>query len=89
MSGDLRAKKNTRLFNKAGGNKKENSKKALDLQTSGVDEEYRDEDFNEDAITNTKDAYEGIEDDRIITTKVILYQSLPFRVWEHRAILCN
>ena len=39
MSGDLRAKKNTRLLNKTGGIKKESPKSALNLQTPSCDDE--------------------------------------------------
>ena len=34
MSGDIRAKKNTKMLNKTGGNKREKNKSASHLQTS-------------------------------------------------------
>ena len=76
MSGDLRAKKNTRLLNKTGGIKKESPKSALNLQTPSCDDENVGFTKEYSTATTTEDGYGDVSDDRIITTKVcyrILY----------------
>ena len=76
MSGDLRAKKNTRLLNKTGGIKKESPKSALNLQTPSCDDENVGFTKEYSTATTTEDGYEDVSNDRIITTKVsyrILY----------------
>ena len=70
MSGDLRAKKNARLLNKTGGNKKGSPKSALNLQTPSCDDENVDFTKEYNTATSTEDGYEDVSDDRIITTKV-------------------
>ena len=74
MSGDLRAKKNTKTL-KTGGNKREKDNRASPFQQFDTQEEYEREhgmvDCNkkgEFIINNDK---EEDDDDRIITTKVI------------------
>ena len=76
MSGDLRAKKNTRLLNKTGGIKKESPKSALNLQTPSCDDENVGFTKEYSTATTTEHGYEDVSEDRIITTKVcyrILY----------------
>ena len=70
MSGDLRAKKNSRFSNKTGGNKKENQKGALDLQSYGLNDGEVDLSKEFSTVTSTEEGYEDISEDRIITTKV-------------------
>ena len=72
MSGDLRAKKNSRFSNKTGGNKKENPKGALDLQPYGLNDGEVDLSKEFSTVTSTEEGYEDISEDRIITTKVSL-----------------
>ena len=80
MSGDLRAKKNTRLLNKTGGIKKESPKSALNLQTPSCDDENVGFTKEYSTATTTEDGYEDVSDDRIITTKVC-YRILYFYNW--------
>ena len=80
MSGDLRAKKNTRLLNKTGGTKKESPKSALNLQTPSCDDENVGFTKEYSTATTTEDGYEDVSDDRIITTKVC-YRILYFYNW--------
>ena len=77
MSGDLRAKKNTRTL-KTGGNKKEKGKSASQFQQSDSQEEYEVEhsmvDYNEagEFLISKGDNNEEDDDDRVIITKVLL-----------------
>ena len=78
MSGDLRAKKNTRILNKtARGNNLEKGKKASQFHQSDSQEEYEGDhgmkDFNNkgDVLKGKDDDYEEEEDHRVIKTKVI------------------
>ncbi len=75
MSGDLRAKKSTRIA-KAGGNKKERSKRTSKFQYSDSHEEFEDslglKDPNKSGGVLARKEYNTDEDDEdtIVTTKV-------------------
>ena len=77
MSGDIRAKKNTKMLNKTGGNKREKNKNASHLQTSDSQEDYEGESgmmgFGREGecLTRKEDPYDDVEEDRVIKTKVI------------------
>ena len=76
MSGDLRAKKNTRILNKTGGKRREKGKTSAYLQPSDSQEDYEGDygmaDFNKEreVLLDKGDGYDDVEDDRIIKTKV-------------------
>ena len=77
MSGDLRAKKSTRIA-KAGGNKKERSKRTSKLQYSDSHDEFEDslgvKDPSKSGGVLASKEYNTDEDDEdtIVTTKVVL-----------------
>ena len=77
MSGDIRAKKNTKMLNKTGSSKREKNKNALHLQTSDSQEEYEGTsgmmgiDREGEFLTRKDDPYDNVEEDRVIRTKVI------------------
>lgn len=77
MSGDIRAKKNNKMLNKTGGNKREKNKTASHLQTSDSQEDFEGEpgmmglDREGEFLTRKEDSYDNVEEDRIIKTKVM------------------
>ena len=77
MSGDLRAKKSTRIA-KSGGNKKERSKKTSKIQYSDSYDEFEDslgvKDSSKSGECLTRKEYNTEEDDEdtIVTTKVLI-----------------
>ena len=77
MSGDIRAKKSTRMLNKSVGNKRDKNKTSSHLQTSDSQEEYEGDPgmsglhTEGEFLTNKDDPYGNIEEDRVIITKVM------------------